>query len=230
MDIDIQLWPYLLIAAIPGFINLVAALQELDKRCRSLVFFQPSLSPGVAVWALLQISAPSILFWYTFKLGSQRPPIDATLVFEAFGLGVGFVALLNATTEVGTIPLKLKPIYSFFVEIAYDLIAKKQTRQTAFFWRSVIIKLDSCEDSDLEAGLAFAKEYFLRDISLTEDEQRAYQNRFNAIKQQGPLTETAQVESIVTLLGDVIRRDDLKLALQQFGFSPETVDELFKPQ
>ncbi|NEO86127.1 MAG: hypothetical protein F6J87_18005 [Spirulina sp. SIO3F2] len=221
---------YLLIAAIPGMINLIAASQELGKQCRALVFFQPLRSPGVYFWVVLQLLAPSILFWYMFELDPTKSLTLESLpelLSEAFLLGVGFVAILNSTTEVGSIPIKIKPIYSFFVEIAYDQIAKQQTRHTAYFWRQVEVDLETYPAEQIVAGLAYLEDYFIVDISLDEEETESYRGKLEKARQNEE--SKAQIKLIKDLLKDV-RRADLAIALQEFGFPPERVKALLKPR
>lgn len=221
---------YWLIAAIPGVINLISASQELGKRCRSLVFFQPLQSPGVYLWAALQLLAPSILFWYMFALDPTKALTAesvTTLLSEALGLGVGFVALLNATTEVGSIPIKIKPVYSFFVDIAYAQIARRQTRYTAYFWRQVEVELEACPEEKLASGLSYLEDYFIVDISLDDEETEDYRKKLHKLRENTPLS--TQIKPMKALLKEV-RRADLAIALRQFGFELDTVTKLFHPR
>lgn len=225
-----QLFLYFLIALIPGVINLIAASQELGQRCRSLVFFQPLRSPGVYFWALLQVLAPSVLFWYTFKLEPSQPLTLALLqklLPEAFTLGVGFVAILNSTTDVGPIPIKIKPIYSFFVGIAYDQIANRQTRNTAYFWRQIEVDLAASAADKIEAGLAYLENYFIVDISLDDEETEVYRSKLAKVREEQDSQE--QIKLIKNLLKEV-RRADLAIALQEFSFDADRVSNLLKPR
>lgn len=222
---------YLLITSIPGVINLIAASQELGKKCRSLVFFQPLQSPGVYFWALLQLLAPSVLFWYMFELDPQVPitrELLPELLSEASGLGVGFVALLNATTEVGSIPIKIKPIYNFFVEMAYDQIAKKQTRYAASFWRQVEVELATFQTEQIADGLAYLEDYFNVDISLDDEETELYKKKIKKVREQSEQVE--QIRLLKSLLLKEVRRADLANVLQEFGFTENRVQQLFKPR
>ena len=95
------------LTSLPGIVNIIAAWQELNQQCRFLPFFKPHKSLGFWIWLLLQFTAPILLFWWIGPLNS-KPTIDVKLIFEAVGLGIGFVAVLNASTEVGTLSFKLK--------------------------------------------------------------------------------------------------------------------------
>lgn len=220
---------YLLIAAIPGVINLIVATQELRQKCRALVFFRFWQSPVIYFWALPQVLLPSLLFWYMSKLEPTVPIKLAALpglLSEAVALGVGFVAVLNSTTEIGSFSLKLKWVYDFCVDLAYGRIASQQTRRAAKFWYQVKSDLERHPPEKIELGLDYLEAYFEVDISLNQQKNADYLSQIKTIRQAPAQDEKADL--IDNLLKDV-RTADLEITLWQFGFSKERTQELLRP-
>ena len=218
-------WLYIIIAILPGIVNIIAAWQELNQQCRFLPFFKPHKSLGFWIWLLLQFTAPILLFWWIGPLNS-KPTIDVKLIFEAVGLGIGFVAVLNASTEVGTLSFKLKPVYNFFVDIAYNLIADKQTRRTAKFWNDVEQELNQT-GANLISGLNYLENYFTSDPSLRRKQQELQEklNKLNQIRSTTPQSE--QVKEIKNLIMMNVRRNDLPEVLINFSCSQQLIDQYF---
>lgn len=206
--------PYVIVAMLAGLVNVIVAWYDLDKRCRYLPFFEPYKSFGFWIWGIVQFSFPSLLFWFMNKLES-KPAITFELIFQSLVTGLVFVAVLNASTEVGSLTVNLKPIYDFFVDIvAYKLIAREQTRETAIFMQELEEKL-SQNTCNIVTGLKFLENYFREDISLNEKVKEDYQNKINQINTT--ITEQEEkIKAIKTLLKEV-RRKDLPEALKKFN-------------
>lgn len=215
--------PYLCIAAIPGLFNILVAFGELAKECRFLPFFEPARSTGVWLWAVIQFSFPAVLFWFTASLFT-RPDIDAALFVQALGFGFGFVAILNARTDIASVSLNIKGIYAFFVGLAYQQIAANQTRQAAIFWTEVGQELSSYLQA-IPQGLKYLENYFESDISLPIDQKARYRERLDIARNQS--TDDKKVEAVVGLMKD-IRRKDLSFTLKQFGFPDGFIKRYFK--
>lgn len=221
----IEWLPYIGIAILPGIVNIIAAWQELNKQCRFLPFFKPHRSLGFWIWLLLQFTAPILLFLGVNPLNS-KPTIDLKLVFEALGLGVGFVVVLNATTEVGSLSFGLKPVYNFFVDIAYNLIANKQTGRTAAFWHDLEKQLNQ-PNTNLIAGLNYLENYFNSDPALRRKQQEL-QEKLNKLDQARRKTpEQEQVKEIKSLIMMNVRRNDLTEVLNNFNCSQELLNRYF---
>lgn len=220
----IEWLPYIGIAILPGIVNIIAAWQELNKQCRFLPFFKPHKSFGFWIWLLLQFTAPILLFVTVSSLTS-KPTINLKLVFEALGLGVGFVVVLNAKTEVGNLSFGLKPVYNFFIEIAYDLIADKQTGNTASFWTAFEKELNE-SGTNIGAGLNYLKNYFTSDISLKQKPKELEEklNKLDQVQRKTPQKE--QVKEIKSLIEMNVRRNDLTKVLKNFGCSQELINSL----
>ena len=221
----IEWLPYIGIAILPGIVNIIAAWQELNKQCRFLPFFKPHRSLGFWIWLLLQFTAPILLFLGVNPLKS-KPPIDLKLVFEALGLGVGFVVVLNATTEVGSLSFKLKPVYNFFVDIAYNLIANKQTGRTAAFWNDLEKELNQ-PNTNLIAGLNYLENYFNSDPALQRKQQELQEklNKLDQARRKTPKQE--QVKEIKSLIMMNVRRNDLTEVLNNFNCRQELLNRYF---
>jgi hypothetical protein len=213
--------PWIAISLIPGFFNLAVALRELAERCKFLPFFEPFKNLGVWLWAVVQFSFPIALFWITAYLPA-RPSIDVKLVSWAIAFGLGFVALLNARTEIGSRTYHLKSLYAFFVGIAYDLIADSQTRRAADFWTDVEDSLTLC--IELNEGLDFLENYFASDVSLTPQETEGYRERVEQARIS--TTDAQQVKAIKTLIKEV-RRRDLPYVLLRFECSTDLINKYF---
>ena len=218
-------WLYILIAIIPGIVNIIVAGQELNQKCRFLPFFKPHKSWGFWIWLLLQFTAPILLFWWIASLNS-KPTIDLILISKAIGLGVGFVAIFNATVEVGNLSLEIKSLYSSLVDIAYRLIADKQTRRTAEFWDNVEQELNK-SNINLISGLNYLAYYFSCDSSLRQNQQKL-QEKIDKLNQIKNITQQAeQVKEITNLIMFNVRRNDLPIVLSKFSCSQQLIDEYF---
>lgn len=213
--------PWIAIAVIPGIFNLIVAIRELTERCKFLPFFEPYRNPGVWLWALVQFSFPIALFWITAYL-PERPEIDLKLVSWAIAFGLGFVALLNARTEIGSRTYHLKSLYSFFVGIAYDMIADSQTRRAADFWTDLEDTFTECPD--LNEGLDFLENYFASDVSLSVQEAEAYRERLEQARIAVMGVDQAKVTK--TLVKEV-RRRDLPYVLMRFACSAPVLERYF---
>ncbi len=215
--------PYIGIAVIPGIVNLIAAWQKLTKKCQFLPFFKPQKSLGFWVWAAVQLIFPVLLFWLVSPIKTQ-PNIELKLIFEALGLGIGFVAFLNASTEVGTLSLDIKPVYDFFIGIAYELIANNETRRTASFWDDVGRELNS-KTADLKIGLKYLEDYFLCDVSLSSSVKQEKQDQLKQVQNKRPKEE--KVKAVKSLIMMNVRRKDLSDVLKKFQCSSELLNRYF---
>ncbi|ELS00851.1 hypothetical protein Xen7305DRAFT_00005520 [Xenococcus sp. PCC 7305] len=216
---------YILIAIFPGIVNVIAAWQEFNKQSRFLPFFKPLKSSGFWLWLFLQFITPTLLFWWISDFNS-KPKIDIVLVFEAIVLGIGFVAILNASTEVGTLSFSLKPVYNFFVDIAYNLIAKEQTRHTAKFWNDVEIELNQ-SSNDLNSGFDYLKNYLRSDLSLRRKLEELEKKLEQLNKTQNKAPRLEQVKDTISLIEDNVRRGDLQEVLRNFNCSQQLIDKYF---
>lgn len=212
--------PWILVAAIPGVINVVVAFKQLADDCKFLPFFEPLSTWGVWVWAVGQFLFPCALFWVTTSL-STRAAIEPALIAQAVGFGLGFITLMNARTDTGFFTLDLKIIYARLVSVAYALIASKETGRTAAFWTDVERHLN--DTSNLTDGLDFLENYFRTDVSLTPEQKEVRQQKLTAVRQQ--ISRTDQAEALLALMD--VRRADLPMMLQRFGFSPEFLQKYF---
>ncbi|MDX2097321.1 MAG: hypothetical protein SFW36_06050 [Leptolyngbyaceae cyanobacterium bins.59] len=216
----LKLWPWVIVALIPGEINLMVAFKQLADDCKFLPFFEPYQSWGVWWWSLVQLASPSLLFWMMANLGS-KPAIDYDLITQAIGFGIGFVTVLNSRTDTGFFTLNLKIVYARFVAVAYALIASKETRRTAAFWTDVERQLNLA--TDLSEGLDFLENYFRTDVSLTPEEKANRQQRLVEVRQKASRPE--QAEAILALMD--VRRRDLPDVLQRFQATPELLKKYF---
>lgn len=215
-------WAWLAIAAIPGGLNILVAVDELFKECRRLPFFKPYLSPGFWLWAFFQFIIPAVLFWLLVGL-QAKPAIDLKLLGQALGFGLGFVVVLNSRTDISALPtIDIKQLYSLLIKYARNLIADRQTGQTAEFWADVEAELRQ-GGSDFQAGYQYLAQYFEQDVSLTADEKQRYQERLKLAQSQSKRDE--QVKAILNLLE--VRRSDLPVALRRFGTSEPLIQRYF---
>ena len=214
--------PYIGIATIPGIVNIIVALKEFDKKCRFLPFFKPHKSLGFWVWAFIQFLFPSFLFWLVATL-SNKPNINLELIFKALSLGIGFVAVLNASTEIGSWAVKIKPIYDFFIEIPYQLIAAQENSRTAEFWTKLELEINQ-NYIDTIQGLNYLEQYFINDLSLNQLKKEDYQKKIEQFRNKA--IKEKPVKDIIILIKNV-RRKDLYATLKKFNFSDTFIDEIF---
>lgn len=209
MDRLIDWLPWLAVAVIPGFLNIIVAYVELDEKCKELPFFEPYKIPGVWMWAVIQFFLPAGLFWGVFQL-SARPPIDQALLLKAILSGVGAITLLNAEVKIGSERFNFKSrLYDPLIRIAYSLIENNQKRKAAEFWTDIRTELN--ETPGLGAGLVYLEEYFT--IEVEPRPSNSYVQRLHAIATISDKAE--QVRAITSLLKEV-NRQDLIYVLQRF--------------
>jgi hypothetical protein len=217
-----QWWPWLLVTAVPGILNILVAIDELFKKCRRLPFFQPQLSPGFWLWSFLQFSIPAGLFWLLFSLNA-RPDINLDLWGKTLAFGMGFVVVLNSRTDIAALPtVDIKKIYDSLIFFAMKKIADRQTGKTTAFLSDVENDLKNSA-STFQDGFDYLALYFDLDISLTVDEKKEYQKRVQEARTMSDFTE--QIKAILNLLE--VRRKDLPEALQRFGVSKALIRRYF---
>ncbi|MEB3213151.1 MAG: hypothetical protein VKL39_17500 [Leptolyngbyaceae bacterium] len=216
--------PWMAIAAIPGLVNIVAAFEELNERCKLLPFFNPISTPGVWVWGTIQFFFPAILFWGAASLGS-RPDITLRLLGEAAIFGIGFIAVLNANIRIGANIIPIKSTYTFFINIAYRIIAYNQDDRVYEFWLDVQDALE--KSTDLSRGLDFLQEYFEIEVEITQRPNGEVLTELEQIRALGDRPE--QARRIKTLLKNVSRKR-LRSILKQFQIDQSLLHYYFAPQ
>ncbi|MEM9451381.1 MAG: hypothetical protein AAGA75_22995 [Cyanobacteria bacterium P01_E01_bin.6] len=224
MIIILEWLPWMAIAAIPGLVNIAAAFEELNERCKLLPFFDPIATPGVWVWGIIQFFFPGILFWGAASLG-MRPEITLRLLGEAAIFGIGFIAVLNANIRIGANIIPIKSTYTFFVNIAYRIIAYNQDDRVYEFWLDVQDALET--SADLSRGLDFLQEYFEIEIEITQRPNGNFQDDLNQIRALSDRSE--QARRIKTLLKNVSRKR-LRGILRQFQLDQSLLKQYFAPK
>lgn len=213
--------PWIAVAVIPGLFNLLAAFEELDERCKLLPFFEPMRNPGVWLWAVIQFSFPAVLFWMMAAL-SIRPEINLALLGSALGFGLGFVALLNASTQIGSRTYTIKPIYTFFIDRAYRWIASSQDDRVFEFWTDVEVALR--QSPDLTEGLSILENYFAFQASLTRQSTENYEAEISKIRLLGDRPEQARHTKVLL---QKVRRERLYGILRRFQVGDALLGKYF---
>ncbi|MGG6295470.1 hypothetical protein ACQ4M4_13845 [Leptolyngbya sp. AN02str] len=211
-------------ALIAGLFNLPAAYEKLRETCKGLLFFEPLKSLGFWILMIIQVLFPAGIFlaWVTDFFTSE-PPIDFPLFVKAIGVGLSFVAFLNARTETVFLTIDIKSVYNRLIVIGVRLIAAQETRRTAQFLREFERELMQ-PTAMLEEGLKDLRAYFSADISLSPEEEETF---LRAIDQA--LRETSLYDKITATqsLVQSVRRQDLFYTLQQFNVRPEFLQYYF---
>lgn len=207
---------YVILALLAGFTNCLVAWVELNKKCRCLPFFEPQKSFGFWLWSLLQISIPSVLFWYILSLQS-KPEIDLVLIFQALTTGIIFNGVLNASTEIGTFPVNVKLFHDLLLNTVYELINSQYISKTAEFW----IKLDQELNQNyisVNTGLRYLDEYFSNNIFLDRAKKQEIEEKLQNIRDLTQQTE--KIKAIVNIFKAEVERKDLPRTLKNFNCSP----------
>lgn len=221
MSMVVEWLPWVAIALLPGFFNVFVAYKQLDDRCRGLPFFEPWRSEGFWLWFLLQLATPGVAFWFIANLVAQPEP-SFILAMWAIAFGLTFVSIFNAYIETGVFNFDIKSIYSVLVGLAFNLIAKRQTRKSADFWATFHRELQT-PDTTLEYGLEFLENYVSIDVSLNTENRDIHLKRLAETRAK-PLAE--QVDDVPDLLRLILRRQDIPYALEEFGCK-RTLAEFF---
>lgn len=204
-----------ILALLAGFTNCLVAWIELDKKCRCLPFFEPQKSFGFWLWVSLQVSIPSLLFWYIFSLNS-KPEIDLILIFQALSTGIIFNAVLNASTEIGTFSINVKLFYDLILQEVYDSINSQYISKTAEFWVQLNQELNQNYINN-DTGLLYLEQYFSNNISLDRDKKEELQNKLKNIRD---LTQkTDKIRETISIFKAEVRRKDLPRTLKNFNCS-----------
>lgn len=221
MNLLLEWMPWMAIAAIPGIFNILAAFEELNDRCRLLPFFEPLKTPGVWVWGVIQFCFPAALFWGSASLGSQ-PQLTPELIGNAALFGLGFVAVLNAQIQVGANTIPIKSAYTYFVNIAYRMIAYSQDNRVYEFWLDVQDALETVPD--LTRGIDYLQEYYEIEVEIT---QQPLGNAMQELEQIRELSDrNEQARRIKTLLKGVSRKR-LYGILKQFQVNDSLLKHYF---
>jgi hypothetical protein len=221
MSIFVLWLPWIAIALLPGIFNVIVAYKQLDERCKGLPFFEPWRSEGFWLWFLMQLTVPGVAFWFIANLVAQPEP-SFLLAMWAIAFGLTFVSIFNAYIETGVFNFDIKSIYSVLIGLAFNLIAKRQTRKSADFWATFHREL-ATPNATLNYGLEFLESYVNIDVSLTAELREIYLKRL-AETQSKEASE--QMDDIPDLLRLFIRRQDLPYALDEFGCK-QTLAEFF---
>ena len=218
--------PWVAIAAIPGLFNITAAFEELNERCKLLPFFDPIATPGVWIWVIIQFFFPGVLFWGAASLGNQ-PDITLRLLSEAAIFGIGFIAVLNANIRIGANTIPIKSTYTFFVNIAYRIIAYNQDDRVYEFWLDMQDALET--SADLSRGLDFLHEYFEIEVEITQQPigNFNFKDELDQIRTLSDRSE--QARRIKTVLKNVSRKR-LQGILRQFQIDHELLHRYFAPR
>lgn len=223
MSLLLEWIPWLAIAAIPGIFNILAAFEELNDRCRLLPFFEPLKTPGVWVWGMVQFGFPAVLFWGSTSLGGQ-PDINPELIGDATLFGLGFVAVLNAQIRVGANTIPIKSAYTYFVNIAYRMIAHSQDDRVYRFWLDVQDALETVPD--LSRGLDYLQEYYEIEVEITQQPMGDVLQELEQIRDLSDRND--QARRIKTLLKGVSRKR-LYGILKQFAVNDGLLKQYFTP-
>jgi len=204
---------YLGVAALAGAVNLWNAWRQLQNDCRFLIFFRPWKSIGFYFWFAAQVVIPSMLCWLTLGFQS-RPNIDVVIaIAKSIFIGIGFVAMMNATTQIVGFNLNIRAIYHLFIRVAYNLIADQETARTAQFWQACKAELRA--SPTLQDGFTYLREYVKQDVSRTEEEKASTLSVID--RAQAEPDRQKQADQIQAVM--LVRRPDLPIVLQKFGCS-----------
>ncbi|NJO21010.1 MAG: hypothetical protein HC838_14565 [Spirulinaceae cyanobacterium RM2_2_10] len=203
------------VALIPGVLNLMVALDELDQQARFLVFFKPIRSLGFWLWVAIQLAFPAVFFWYFLELATKPIQDVANLQFileEAAGKGIIFIAVMNARVELGPVPLNIKALYKVFVQQAFRLIDRNQADVTSEFWTEFEVALLQRSDDELDAGIRYLENYFALGLRPAQ-EKKDYEDKLQQIKQEAHRAK--KVSALIQVMD--VRRQHLARALGWFS-------------
>jgi hypothetical protein len=227
-----QLPPWILpilIASIPGGINVWNGYLDLRNRFTTYIQFRPLQSVSFWMWVIVETATPWLIFWfveiwYPTRQG-QWVEINPVLVGKAVGFGFGFTAILNAKL-FGEI--NIKQVHDWVIQAIYDRIAAEYHYQAAAFWVDLNQKLLQQPEAKLNHGLDFLYVYFDSNVLTFSDDQRErYRER---VRYARSLKSTAEKSDyIIRLLRKDVRNKDLANMLRNFGL-PESFIQGYFPK
>ena len=213
MNPSLELLARLGIALIPGIVNLLAAFDELDKQAKFLVFFRPSRSLGFWLWLLVQLLLPGVLFWYWLDLPNKSiDDFDTKFIIEeAVAKGLIFIAVVNSSVEIGSLPINIKTFYNAVIQQIFRLIDRRQAAVTSEFWTEFEEALLASEPGDLQRGLKYLENYFTRGLRLPQ-EKKDYREKLQKVRDESD--RERKVSALIDVMD--VRRRDLTRALGWF--------------
>jgi hypothetical protein len=215
--------PYLGLAGLAGLVNLANAAKQLADDARYYVFFRPLRVPAVYLWALVQLAFPASIVWVVLKFG-DRPVIGGALLTETIGFGLGFVVVMNGTTQVAGFNIDLpRRIYQSVVSVAISWIASGETGRTTTIWTAFQNEIAAAA-VNLAPGFQYLRTYLGLDISLSGEKRAANLDAINTVAAIANRAE--QVPQVRAVM--FVRRRDLPDALRAFGCSQGLIDSLKK--
>lgn len=208
---------------ISGILNLLVAYQKLYRDCRSPLF-NPWRSFGFWWWVVVQLTLPSLIFYFFAKIPS-KPAVDFSLYWTAILVGFFFTLFVNANADLGFISFSIDKIYAFLNELAYSSIAAGQTAQLADFKQDLKQELMQ-NPLNLDNGLNWMRDYFSEDITLKNNPTE--QSKL-FVKVEQTLVENKLEEKVAAAISLVmkVRRKDCKRMLTRFNSSEFFIKKYF---
>lgn len=212
--------PAVALAALAGVIHLGSAAGQLDKACQRLIYLKPFRIPAVYLWAAVEFLLPAAICWTTLGLATD-PALSAGKAAAAAGIGIGFTAVINGSTQLGGYAIDVRRIHEAIVKLVYAAIARRETSRTALFWQNLDLELKNRSAAEMTNGLRHLRHYASNDVSLDAATRVATVSAIDDAIQRPVAQQRAQIPDLLS-----VRRKDLAIALQQFGVSNDVISSL----
>lgn len=227
MENVLNLIPYIILAIIPGLFNALVAWQELEKRYRHLIFYQPLKSRYSWIWLSIYILIPAIICWLiVINACAEKPNINWKLFLTILIYGICFPSLFDTIEKLALTFVNLSIVREWVDTFVENTILKQEHLKASIFWNALEQELK--KSTNLSKSINYLKNYYFDKLFCTRNNlgYEDFQNKFEKILQQNDIDLQCQ-KLVTTCFKGIISRQDLPKILEQFNIPQSFIDRYF---